>query len=521
MKIGLLSIAGIVLSLPLAAQNVRETTQISCTTTAAAFDPAVAAEDNKKAILYNDSEAGGMFVRVSTDGKTWGAKVRVDDDPTGARKDTVPSGIAIVKNRIYVLWEDQRGANEELYFNYSYDCGATWLGEEKIDTADAAQLRDWQMTVRAGSLPNEEDDIHIIFTADSTGSTDETLYLNSSSDGGLSFFNTAIKIVDRPSGIDIDGITMGVDDSNQDGLTSTIHVAWTDNFNGQDDGWYSQSVDGGLTWSNPVQFDSSGPSAGDLESTMGMGVDGDTIAIAYHEENSSATNEEIRVAVSTDGGVTWPIDQMVGGYDTATDDADNLWFAMNGSVMAVAYEDNRTGTDEIYCSTSLDGGTTWSESLALSTTGGGFPRVAVNNTFIVAVCWAGGGFPEGAYSAFSWDAGNSWDVENLISSNTGDVDFVEIAVDDDYNDITLAWLSDDNSINNVYTAGYRTATLTVGGPITAAASVDFNYDFVSFDSGAFMATLISDGTGSFLLPFGDNRNVGLLQDAILQPIHCQ
>ncbi|KAA3606734.1 MAG: exo-alpha-sialidase [Planctomycetota bacterium] len=515
------AMAALLLSLPLAAQNPRASTQVDTTSTGTGLGPAVATDGNLSAVVYNDGSTGGSnTVNVVTSdarGLTWSAPTVVDADITAARKFTQRDSVAVIGNSIYVAWEDERNgaSNEDLFFNYSDDGGATWAGEVMIDKgypAATGAVRDWRMVVQEGS-PNM---VYFLISTDPTTSANEELYVSSSLDGGATF-SAAVPVSSAGLGTaDVDGIDLAAQ-----GMT--LHVAFVDNrsgVSGTNEVWYQQSTDGGATWLGAdVQIDSSGLGVGDAQFDPEIATFGTNVALAFQEELTSATNEELRMAVSNDGGTTWGADVMIGGYDPTLDDLDNMTLAATGfGMFAAAWEDNRTGADEIYVATSMDAGASWTES-PITTAGGGFPRIIGSDdgsANILGVAWTSGAFPNTAQVSFTWNSGNSWSTPVDVSDNAGfDVDFHEMALNGDYNNFICAWLSDDLGTNHVYVGGLRSATLTVNGIIRGGVPVNFDMDFFSFDSGGFAGVLISGGTGSFPLPFGDGRETGLLNDAIL------
>ena len=69
---------------------------------------------------------------------------------------------------------------------------------------------------------------------------------------------------------------------------------------------------------------------------------GSTVAVAWLEERSHPTNEEARLAVSTDGGATFAADEMVGFGSASSVDVDYLDLWVGGGSITIALTDNRS-----------------------------------------------------------------------------------------------------------------------------------------------------------------------------------
>lgn len=502
------------LAAPLAAQNSRTSVQID-NNTDFIFDPAVASGGDLSAAAWVEDNACYVAVSDGT-GKSWGAPVRVDGDGTGARKDMKASSVAVSGDNVFVLWEDRRTTtSRELFFNRSTDGGATYLGEVAIDKGEVfgtGEMRDWTMRV-------DGDRIYILSSVDVGASgMDEELYLINSQNAGASFSAAVYVpgIVGQTA--DVDAIGMAVQ-----GLI--VHIAYADDRAGDssfDDVFYCRSSDGGATFGvQDLQLDTSGALVGDQEAgaevELGVAADGLLVAVSWESELSDLANEEVRVAVSTNGGTSFNADVMVGGYSTATDDADNAVLAINDGNVIVAWEDNRTGSDEIYVATSADNGATFFET-QLSTTGGGFPAIAGpgDGGDYLAIGWTGGTFPESAFGSISLDGGATFPAGSAYSTTTGDADFNRISFNGLYDNLVSVWLTDDvGGFNNVFAGGYRSQTVTLNGVPAAGNNISFDATgFGASENGYVFRVLVSGSTGSVTLP-GDSRNTCLGLDNIL------
>jgi|GEM_PF-431904 len=534
-RMRVLLIVSIVLSLvclvavPAHAQNPRPSTQIDVGLTLESNAPAVASDGDLSAIVFNNEGLNGVYVSVS-DGRgiTWSTPLRIDSDVTAAAKYTQNDSVAVVGNNVFACWEDERNgvSNEDLFFNVSTDGGSTWAGEVLINKAYPAgvgAVRDWRMVATPASTGSPIY-VHILISVDPTAaSPNEELYLVNSTDGGATF-NAPVAVPQGilPGAADVDFIDLAASGPH-------LTVIWQDNrISGSgsfDDVWINHSHTAGTSWVHPTDFrvnngvvGGTTDADGDVSVAMIGPPTGFTVIVGWQEERTGLTSEEVRVNISNDHTATWlPADVLIGGYVAGVDDVDAAEVLVNDDgTLVVAWDDNRTGADEIYVASSTDGGVTWVE-FSLSTTGGGFPRFAGGGDAggpIVALAWSNGTFPNVAESAYSLDKGATWSSSLVVSDNTGDVDFTEITYNLLYDNLICAWLSDDLGQNNVYAGGYRPQTVIPVGVFSVGNPVHFDLNNYSKNE-PFFGVLISGGTDSFTLPFGDNRETGLQNDNIL------
>lgn len=106
--------------------------------------------ENRMFAIWEDGRNGGVFNRDiyfsrSDDlGQTWGPDIRVNDDPIGNTVNQVSPALAYdaVNDRLYAAWQDGRGGNYNIYVAYSTNGGSTWSTNVRIndDLGTAAQM---------------------------------------------------------------------------------------------------------------------------------------------------------------------------------------------------------------------------------------------------------------------------------------------------------------------------------------------------------------------------------------------
>ncbi|MBD3285302.1 hypothetical protein GF359_02710, partial [candidate division WOR-3 bacterium] len=96
--------------------------------------PIVAVSNDTVHVVWYDKRDGSfnIFYKRSTDGgTTWGADTPLTDEYASSAH---PS-IAVSGQNVHVVWDDERGERDEIYYIHSADGGATW-GTETPLTAD-------------------------------------------------------------------------------------------------------------------------------------------------------------------------------------------------------------------------------------------------------------------------------------------------------------------------------------------------------------------------------------------------
>jgi len=287
-----------------------------------------------------------------------------------------------------------------------------------------------------------------------------------------------------------------------------------------------------------VRVDTDATGLGDTENAILVEAD-DSIAgipaihVIWMEERTGATSEELRYNQSVDSGLTFAAaDQLLGTYVAGTDDVDNCHIAVQGTTVGIVWEDNRTGTDEIYEIVSYNDGMTWSADLWITDTssgyagGGGYPQIDFGarldaNGDVAAVSWSGPSAPEDAYVAWSRDNGTTFSAPINMSNSTGDVDYVELAVDGTYESCHVGYLDDTLQglgANNVYANSFRSASITLLGDLVTGHPHKFHIEnCVANESGspAKFQCVLANSLGHFPVP-GDGRDVGLPYDTLFK-----
>jgi hypothetical protein len=151
-----------------------------------------------------------------------------------------------------------------------------------------------------------------------------------------------------------------------------VHILWQDDRDGNAEIYYKRSTDSGVTWGPDYRLTSTPDSSG----YPSVAVSGSTIHVAWQDHRDG--NNEIYYKHSTDGGATWTPDTRL-TFDSAFSSLPSV--AVAAETVHVVWRDDRSGNPEIYYKVSYDGGMFWSPDVRLTNEPAfsGHPSVAVSS----------------------------------------------------------------------------------------------------------------------------------------------
>jgi carboxyl-terminal processing protease len=189
----------------------------------------------------------------------------------------------------------------------------------------------------------------------------------------------------------------------------TLHVVWYDSRDGNYEIYYKMSPDGGDTWGPDIRLTFS---TGDSWSP-GIAVSGQVLHVSWEDARNGP--REIYYKRSLDGGLTWESDVRM---TYANINAFLVSVAANGTYVHLTWQDERDGNDEVYYKRSVDGGATWDSDVRLSNDPeySGLPSVAVSGS-VVHIAWEENRNGNGEiYYIRSVDNGTNWGPETRLTT---------------------------------------------------------------------------------------------------------
>jgi len=209
--------------------------------------------------------------------------------------------------------------------------------------------------------------------------------------------------------------------------TGTVWFVWASNRMGNKDIWYRNSSDHGATWSSDTQL--TADTAIDENPSITQTSDG-KIWVVFHSWRSQ--NPDIYYMTSPDGGATWSnANQLT--TDTNFDLNPSIAQLSDGTIF-VAWQSDRiwvqdpdTGDmipqDDIYYTTSLDGGATWTDETRLTTDpkDDSDPSVTQTTDGKIWIAFVSNRLdPRDIYYTTSLDGGATWTDETRLTTYSGD-----------------------------------------------------------------------------------------------------
>lgn len=280
-----------------------------------------------------------VFFNVSTDGgATWlPADIRLDTDAPGAADSQNPN-ICCSGQRVYVVWDEKRNGQQDVYLNYSEDGGLTWQADDiRLDTDDPGSGNSHGIGICCNGL-----DVYVIWTDERTGRQSKALFCNRSIDGGATWLADDVRI-DQGLSEDAEGPRVSCSGRN-------VYVAWRSDGN-ETIIYASTSTDGGLTWARETRLNT----ASDANNPR-ICCHGNNVYVGWTDD----VGDDLYVNSSLDAGQTWQaVEQRVNTDPPDDGEIHNFAISCDGSNVYVAMDDARLGTRQVFFNRSTDGGLSW------------------------------------------------------------------------------------------------------------------------------------------------------------------
>jgi hypothetical protein len=323
----------------------------------------------------------------------WQPDVRLTNDPAQsfAGEDRC---IASNGNYVFVVWQDHRDGDAEVYFKRSTDRGDTWSTDTRLSaTPDFSG---------APSIAVYQSIVHVFWQDLKSGTLD--IYYRRSTDNGLSW-EAEVRLTTDPQYSYYPSVSVS---------GANVYLAWEDNRAANYEIYFKRSTNSGLNWSSDMRLTVDAAAS----NYVSVSSSGQNVHCAWQDARSGAT--EIYYKNSTDGGVTWSPDARLTN-DPASSVTPSV--TVTGQNVYVFWSDQRDGNIEVYFKKSTNGGTAWgSDTRLTNATGNSINPAAIAFGPLVAFVWPD--MRTGYYKVYykvSSDAGLNWSNDILLSqpSNTG------------------------------------------------------------------------------------------------------
>jgi|GEM_PF-1892967 len=256
------------------------------------------------------------------------------------------------------------GPDDRVHYAYlEYDCSASPGGIDVSNTTDGATWGAVHYFDGLGGL-SDKDSLAVDSNGRLYSAWDEAFFGNEmqltwSDDGGSTWATPFV----NPTG----GSTLGVIVATAP--NGNVYLTWWDI--GNDNILFDWSSDGGQSWHSDIRVNDQAGSAQPMGSWQipipAMVVDPSSGAIYVAWPDNRNGNQDIFMAKSTNGGLTWSTNVRINDdAGSATQFMVDLAVDSHGVVHA-AWEDRRTSDWNIFYANSTTGGQTWSQNFVVTT----------------------------------------------------------------------------------------------------------------------------------------------------------
>ncbi|MCK5559011.1 MAG: exo-alpha-sialidase, partial [Thermoplasmata archaeon] len=249
---------------------------------------------------------------------------------------------------LYLVWQDMRNDDGDIYFSYSIDNGDTWANEVQVNKESSAITppRQWYPAIAT----DNNGGIYVAWADDSNGNWD--ILMSTSTNKGITW-SESVLVNDAASGVRKFNQTkpsIGVDDR------GVIYVAWEDSRDSEKQIYCTRSKDGGKTFSNDVTVSTWKLDTNYKNPEMKVHGNGN-IYLVWEEDYFSKFN--VYFSKSLDSGVSFssPI-QVNNVSNKCSPDASPDVEVDNKGDIFISWSDQRD-KNHIYMGYSIDNGNTF------------------------------------------------------------------------------------------------------------------------------------------------------------------
>ncbi|UCE37652.1 MAG: fibronectin type III domain-containing protein [Thermoplasmata archaeon] len=295
---------------------------------------------------YRNIDPDIYFTNSSDKGETWrDPDIKINNDSVNSVQSN-PAIATYSSETIYVVWEDYRNSNSDIYFANSTNGGANWSDPNiKINT-DILGVSQRYPDIAVDSSGT----IYAVWEDVRNGDWD--IYFAKSSNQGVNWTHPNVRVGNDTTNSSQRFPSIIVDP------IGNVYVAWQDDRTGDRDIFLSKSMDGGMTWlTNDIRINSDTLNESQRYPKLASDLLGN-VFVAWEDKRNG--DWDIYLANSTDSGATWSNPNLRVNTDSGSSDQTALSIAVDtDNIIHMAWQDLRKGDPDIYYSNSTDGGATW------------------------------------------------------------------------------------------------------------------------------------------------------------------
>ncbi len=335
----------------------------------------------------------------------WVPDMRLTNDPgTSFTSSNNTPTIAATGTNVHTVWWDNRNTDWEIYYKRSVDGGLNWSEDTRLTNSVGNSY--------VPTIAVFNSTVHVVWQDQRDGNRE--IYYKRSTDSGNTW-SVDTRLTYDTSSSQYPAIAV---------MGQTVHIAWYDKRDGNEEEYYKRSTDGGLTWSADTRLTNNTY----IQEQPSISVSGQNVYVVWQDPSSGPN--KVGFKRSTNGGANWLPDTLLtnrfgGTYSPC--------ISASGQNLTIVWEDHNTFWSEIYCILSSNGGLSWSSEIQLSNNNSfsGYTYVYVDGQNIHVTWWDTNYVAPGwsdIFYKFSTDNGVSWSTDLNLSNNPGSSEVGTIAV---------------------------------------------------------------------------------------------
>jgi len=347
--------------------------------------------------------------------------------------------------------------------------------------------------------------VYLAFAGWSGSTTGDDIDFTKSSDGGRSW-STPIRVNDDAGATAQAEPSLALDPANN------IYIAWTDARNGNNDVYFSKSVNGGLTFGANLRVNDVTTNSQSEPDLAVDPVNSHLVHVVWTDTRSPILGPDIFTANSTDGGLSFNPSVRVNDDVTGTEQGQPVIAVAPNRDVYVVWRDPRSAAKgaDIYFSKSSDLGATWSPNIYLNSDVGNViqqdPTIAVDVAGTIYVAWTdyrNANTAPDIYEAWSANAGASFGANVQVNDDRGLAPQLNPSIAANAGKIQIAWA--DYRTGGATSYDIYTASSEDG--ITWSANMKVNDDTLP-NNFQMNPSIAVDAAGDVFAAFLDTRAIG-------------
>jgi hypothetical protein len=341
--------------------------------------PRVAARGARVYVVWHEERAGLPGVRLAVSrnrGRSFSTPVGVSDNAPGAVAELHPA-IAVRGGRVFVAWQEFASGRDDdrgRIMLARLDARGRQVGHAvRVDDHDASGK--WLPSV---AVVKKSPIVAWIDERDRgpEGEPQEHVYVARGLRAGAAFMPAVRIDAGAPE-------VLALHNDNKwaptlAALRDTVYAAWVDFRNYNWDVFLARSDDGGATWGGNVRVDDF-PDLERVNERPAIGLDRrGPVHVLWTDLRAREPDTNVFHARSDDRGTTFTpsrqVDDSKIGVDPDAGTPTNQWhpaLAVDGRRLFAAWQDNRLGNNDVFFTTSTDGGVTFGRAERVDDTGAG------------------------------------------------------------------------------------------------------------------------------------------------------